>query len=447
MKTRKGWLLKRGKTYHAVWQVDGRKFMKTTGEGNRENAEKVLNKFMAPFVVEDKLHTLQSVKASIEAGKAELVVLDEERNPPIALDDVWEAFSDSPKRKNCGPRTLKEYESHWGQFLHWMSGEHKDLKTLRNVTPAIAESYATHLGKRKISANRFNKHVRLLEYLFRVLKTQGRLESNPWEAIESKTLNTQSRRELTIEELRRICDQAKGELRLLLALGIYTGMRLGDCATLRWGEVDMDRGIIRRVPNKTARRHPKPVIIPIHATLRALLTEIPRAKQREYVLPGMASRYAKGAYRLTDVIQEHFISCGVNPYKPDTGFVEKVGKDGKTKREHTGTRAVVEVGFHSLRHSFVSLCRGANAPLSVVESIVGHASPAMTRHYTHTGEEAAVLAVSALPALVGDVKTLPPARSPLPVDQNAFREALLTMTAKNWKAKRDEMLALLPEEK
>jgi hypothetical protein len=53
----------------------------------------------------------------------------------------------------------------------------------------------------------------------------------------------------------------------------------------------------------------------------------------------------------------------------------------------------------------VSLCRAADVPLSVVESIVGHSSPAMTRHYTHTGDVAARLAVNTLPdvtALLGE---------------------------------------------
>jgi integrase len=51
-------------------------------------------------------------------------------------------------------------------------------------------------------------------------------------------------------------------------------------------------------------------------------------------------------------------------YKPGTG-------------PGTGKRAVVEIGFHSLRHSFVSMCRTSNVPLAVVESIVGHSNPAM----------------------------------------------------------------------
>ena len=75
------------------------------------------------------------------------------------------------------------------------------------------------------------------------------------------------------------------------------------------------------------------------------------------------------------------------------------------------------MGFHSLRHTFVSLCRAAGAPLSVVEAIVGHASPAVTRHYTHTGEAAARASVALLPSVFGDA-TPGPAR-PAPAGETA----------------------------
>ena len=96
----------------------------------------------------------------------------------------------------------------------------------------------------------------------------------------------------------------------------------------------------------------------------------------------------------------------------------------------------------SLRHSFVSLCRAANAPLSVVESLVGHNSPAMTRHYTHTGEAAAIDAVSGLPFALGEaLKALPaPARS---VDAEMVRKLAEGMTPKTWRNLRAELLALV----
>ncbi|MFM1551463.1 MAG: tyrosine-type recombinase/integrase [Lentisphaeria bacterium] len=54
-------------------------------------------------------------------------------------------------------------------------------------------------------------------------------------------------------------------------------------------------------------------------------------------------------------------------------------------------------GFHSLRHSFVSFCANAGVPLSTVQKLIGHGSPAMTRHYHHLSDEAAQSAMAALP--------------------------------------------------
>jgi hypothetical protein len=130
-----------------------------------------------------------------------------------------------------------------------------------------------------------------------------------------------------------------------------------------------------------------------------MLAESDRPAGGEYVLPQTAALYEADAPALSRSIQNHFTACGVRTVKRGTGFKTVIDADGKERRKHTGKRAVVEVGFHSLRHTFVSLCRESNAPLAVVEAIVGHANPVMTRHYTHIGEAAAGAAVAALPAL------------------------------------------------
>ena len=58
-----------------------------------------------------------------------------------------------------------------------------------------------------------------------------------------------------------------------------------------------------------------------------------------------------------------------------------------------------EATFHSLRHTFVSFSANAGIPLHVVQSIVGHESTAMTRHYYHESVEALRSAVNAIPSL------------------------------------------------
>ena len=271
-----------------------------------------------------------------------------------------------------------------------------------------------------------------------MLADDAGLTTNPFEHIERKKLRTAERRELTTEEMRRIVEAASGEMRLLFAVGLYTGLRLGDCCTLRWSEVDLIRGFIVRIPNKTASSG-RPVRIPLFRGLATMLQEAKEAARGEYVLPRMAAHYiAKGADKITCRIQRHFFNCGIDCHAPGTGNQIKrdehgnvvLTENGNAVLEPTGKRAVLRCGFHSLRHSFVSLCREANAPLSVVEAIVGHTNPAMSRHYTHTGDAEATRAIAALPEVTG---TTPPGTVAREVLPEWALELVETITAENWK--------------
>src|SRR5271165_2203935 len=108
-----------------------------------------------------------------------------------------------------------------------MQGKYADKLTLRDVSKDVAEEYASNLNHGRLSASTYNKHLNLLALVFRVVKHKARLMSNPWEEIQRKRLVTHSRRELTIDELKNVCQSATGELQTLFALGVYSGLRLG----------------------------------------------------------------------------------------------------------------------------------------------------------------------------------------------------------------------------
>lgn len=438
MKIRSGYLFKRKGIYHVQWRVNGKLFMRSTKKSNLKDAAKERDRIMAPFAAGDEAAVLEHVAARIEGKQAEVARYHDEKTPPLKVSDAWSVFLNAPTRPDSGDATLRQYAFQFRSFADWLENSRPGA-ALRDVSTELAGHYVSHLNQAGISPNTFNKHINLLHLVFRVLKKQGRLTENPWEEIPRKRLATQSRRELTVAELKRVCDSAVGEMRLLFALGIYSGLRLGDCATLRWGEVDLHRRIIRRVPNKIARRKSVPVLIPVHAVLQSLLTGLPESERREYVLPETAAAYLRRSDGVTDAIQAHFGSCGIPIHRPGTGKI----KDANGKVVGSGKRAVVEVGFHSLRHTFVSLCREANAPLSVVESIVGHSSPAMTRHYTHTGEAAAGAAVAALPDITGQVKPMLPATAETgSVPKAKVRELAEKLTPQNAADIRAKLLAL-----
>ena len=427
-------MFKRGKNFYCAWRVNDKLITRALRDEkgqpitNKEQAVTAREKYISPIAAAEEVEVLEQLTYKLAGRKAEIAKWEDEKIPALSIDLAWSEFLASPNRPDSGESTLRQYKFQWQAFADWIKEKHADKLTLREVTKEIAEAYASSLNHGKFSASTYNKHLNLLTLVFRVVKNKAKLTGNPWEDIQRKRIVANSRRELTIEELRKVCQTATGELQVLLTLGTYSGLRLGDCATLRWMEMDLKQGIIRRIPNKTARRNPKPVIVPIHPILCEMLEKLPPEQRKEYVLPDTAALYARRTDMVTDQIQRHFKDCGITLHKPGTG------KEGK--------RAVIEVGFHSLRHTFVSLCRESNAPLAVVESIVGHSNPAMTRHYTHVGELAAGRAVAALPAVIGDAKSKQPKRQGTETLRE-IKTIVKAISAENWCEKKSSLLELL----
>jgi integrase len=190
--------------------------------------------------------------------------------------------------------------------------------------------------------------------------------------------------------------------------------------------VDLARGIIRRVPRKTARRG-KVVIIGLPEVLADHLRRLSR--NGPCVMPDAAALYVRDHRALVLKVQRHLESCGIRTTQPGTGFEVVDGRE-----VHTGQRAVVEAGFHSLRHSFVSLHAQAGTSQPILQQLVGHGSPVMTEIYTHLDADSARNTAATFPLVLTGAATT--RREPMP---SWALEKLATMNAENWKAIRDEI--------
>jgi len=410
----------------------------------KEDAETARERIVSQYLVGEKKERLQRLKAELELTEQEELRVFEEQNPPLSVANAWDAYLNSTERPDTGDATLRYYAGYWTRFQKCAEEGDSEIKYLCDITSKTAQDYATALNGGKLSPNTYNKHIGFLKLFFRVLAEPARMQENPFERIRKKQLKTNARRELTIAELTEILEKADGELQTLLMLGTFTGLRLGDCCTLKWGEVDLDRQLIRRVPRKTASRRQKPILVGIPAALLAKLSETPKGKRKGYVVSKYAKLYAYQNANgkptrqpdISNEIQKHFKDrCGIQIHKEGTGYKKVSDPTGKHEYiwEYTGTRAVVEVGFHSLRHTYVSLHAERGTPQAVVQAIVGHGNPAMTAHYTHIGEETARKVAEVIEL------TEPKKKETQKLPDWAV-EKLEGMTAKNWKKVRDELL-------
>lgn len=420
----KGTLFKRGKAgkFYLKFSVNGKLFKQVLKDDagktitDEKKAIKAKDIILAPYRAKSGLQLREQAVAALNTAQDKAIIADaiieSRENPPLKIVDAWEAYVEALNRPQSGERTLKNYEGYFVSFCKWLNTQKVKPVYLRDITLDLANKFASSLTKSGKSANTFNKYTSLLKLLFKVLEKPGQIIGNPFADIIRKELTTHSRRELSIEELKKILTEATGDMALLLGLGTFTGLRLGDCCTLQWDEIDLNNRIIKRIPNKTAKKK-KPVIIGIPGPLYERLIEIPIKNRGDYVLPEYANIYLRninGKAYISKRIQRFFEKTGIKTHQHGTG---KILDSETNELKDTGKRAVVEVGFHSLRHTYVSIHAMGGTPQAIIQGNVGHSNPAMTAHYTHTSIEAARRVAGALEAPFMDVIPAEPERDEL----------------------------------
>ena len=391
-----GTLTIRGNVWLARWtDTNGRRHSRSTGETSRELAELKLREFSS-----------ESRTATIEAAAARAAIqyrgrIEEEQafiakraaeTPALTVADAWREYvakrpggdggdPDAGTEGKTASATIEQYAVQYHRFCEWLAANCPDVKELRGVSRDTARAFMDSLRTTR-SANTFNKYLHLLRDVWKVLRESAKTTCNPWEEISPRRgVKGHRRRTLTLEELRRVLDTAKGEMHTLFAIGVYTGLRLGDAATLDWGRVDLGRETITLVPRKTARKGTE-VEIPIHPDLAKVLRGLPACEGR--IMPDVAAQYERNPRWLIVQIQRAF---------------EKAGIETHAAKLEGRARCPVDVGFHSLRHTFVSMCVNGNVPLEIVQDMVGHGNPVMTEHYLHASGEAKRRAVGVIPSI------------------------------------------------
>ena len=308
----------------------------------------------------------------------------EERRGAIPLAKAWTQYENSPNSRRHDEKAKRKKRSAWLLVAEWMQVAHPDADEAAKITTAMANEYM-NLYRKTHTASTCNNQLKLFSAMFDALLRDGTVQANPWRSVRRFPNDSRARRELEPAEVGRILAEARtagGEWHSLMTTGLYTGLRLGDCCTLDWKDIDLSRMILQVIPRKT-RKHScgRPVTIPVHPQLLSMLERTPANARAGYVFPGMADMYLNHNSMLGDKIRGIFNAAGIET---------SVMIEGRTRPTPYAT-------FHSLRHSFVSFAANSGVPLPVVQSIVGHRSSAMTRHYYHANETALRKAVDAVP--------------------------------------------------
>ena len=200
------------------------------------------------------------------------------------------------------------------------------------------------------------KAFRDLSAVFSFACRRDIIEKNPCEkAVVQKTDNRRDRF-LTLEEVAKLgkaCDdlQAEGidaKALNITRLWVLTGCRRDEIAALKWGEVDLERGLLVLEDTKTGKS-----IRPLALAAAAILKGIGQSKDSDYVFPSDRAENA------------HF--QGTKTIWPK--IIKKADLPGVTP--------------HTLRHTMGATATGIGEPLALTGAILGHANMRSTMIYAH----------------------------------------------------------------
>jgi integrase len=261
----------------------------------------------------------------------------------------------------------------------------------RHVVPAIGGMKLRDIDRETLNrlyaslpspALRSRVHGALSAMLGYAVRDVAVLSMNPCTGIRRPKYAAPEARHLDPSQARALLRAAEGRtIEPAIILGLAAGLRIGEAAAVRWGDVSAD-GIL------TVRRS-------VHGTTKS-------GKVRSLKLPASAMSSLK---RCRTAQAEHLLSVGVR-LGPDTPLVADGlgrGQNVETLRRSFAQFAAeqgLEITYHALRHSNAVALLTSGADVRTVAGRLGHSAPVLLRTYGHFIRSADETAAEKLEALL-----------------------------------------------
>lgn len=311
----------------------------------------------------DEKAMLQSVQRQLDGITVEEERRRKEENLGETFPVIWKKFESSPAR-DVRKEVMDSYRHQWGEFVAWMSENNPLILHSHQVTRQMAQDFADEIWSRGLSSATYNKYINTIIMIFNDAQDRDDDLNNPFSRIKKAKQKSERRDIFTDDQLRLIFADKDDEFVRFCAIGLYTTQRLDVARKITWEQFTEDLSMLYVTHHKTDADGS--MIVP--QALKEILERVPAAERHGYLCPTYAE------------VQGSFAAFKFR------GKLEQLGITTTAPREH-GKRAVSVHGYHSFRHTAITLSLRNGASSAKVKRLAGHATTAMQEHYTHMGME------------------------------------------------------------
>lgn len=262
------------------------------------------------------------------------------------------------KKNEVRPRTYASYLPHARRLI-------KNFGTLkvRSITRESLEKWVANLSSQeKLSSETVTKCIFVLKSIFKKAVEWSYLSRSPAEFIKRPPKKKREAEFLEPEEIKKLIEATDKRYRTLIMFICLTGCRISEALALRWQDVDFasQRVFIRQVLQAGRFYEPK-------TAYSRRTIDIPNILVQE-----LKTHQARLAVELEK--NEHDLVFPNSKGKPE---------DSQNLRHRVLYPAckragIRQVGFHSLRHSYVSMLVAQGENVKTIQALVGHSSAKIT---------------------------------------------------------------------
>jgi integrase len=370
-----GGLIQVGDVWYMLWRHHGRQFRKSTGETVKQKAARVLDK---------KIQELR------DGGP---VVPDPDRLRYADLRALYVQDYIEQQRKSRR-RNAETGELYFASSLKHLDEFFDGWKVSEITGDAISQFKAARQAAGAANGT-INRSLAALRRMFKLATEQSKIKFTPAIKMLFESRDVSPRQGfLEVSDYQKLFDTLPQYIKPLLAMGFYTGMRLGEIISLKWHQVKLSdhegKSHVELAAEDT--KNSKPRIVPLIGGLPEMLQTLrlknPDAVGSDFVFLTAAGNPIQSASSFIKPWRTACIKAAVRTKLEGREVVSHISPGSQccpyceAKNVEKGT--YVGFLFHDLRRSAVRNLTQAGVPRSLAMRISGHRTESVFERYNIT---------------------------------------------------------------